>query len=165
VIRFRTHPAAAIAGQSRDARFRAAIPVRVAGTMSAAAIAMAPAWVDQHAVPGFVPLEPRPGVGSGSGQFLGECVGARHGQGGAVAEQRHARGPVPDQRDAAVRPAVQVTPGTLLAWHRRLMKGKWTYPNTVGRPPVPQEIRERVRRLARQNSSPPSTSGRLTDRY
>ena len=44
-----------------------------------------------------------------------------------------------------------VTPGTLLAWHRRLIKKKWTYPNATGRPPVPEEIRELVRRLARQN--------------
>ncbi len=44
-----------------------------------------------------------------------------------------------------------VTPGTLLAWHRGLVKKKWTYPNTIGRPPVPEEIRELVRRLARQN--------------
>jgi transposase InsO family protein len=44
-----------------------------------------------------------------------------------------------------------VTPGTLLAWHRRLIKNKWTYPNTTGRPPIPQEIRELVWRLARQN--------------
>ena len=44
-----------------------------------------------------------------------------------------------------------VTPGTLLAWHRRLIKNKWAYPNTTGRPPVPEEIREMVRRLARQN--------------
>jgi transposase InsO family protein len=44
-----------------------------------------------------------------------------------------------------------VTPGTLLAWHRRLIKNKWTYPNTAGRPPVPEEIRALVQRLARQN--------------
>jgi putative transposase len=44
-----------------------------------------------------------------------------------------------------------VTPATLLAWHRRLIKNKWTYPNTTGRPPIPEEIRELVRRLARQN--------------
>jgi putative transposase len=44
-----------------------------------------------------------------------------------------------------------VTPGTLLAWHRRLIRKQWTYPNTTGRPPVPEEIRELVRRLASQN--------------
>jgi hypothetical protein len=44
-----------------------------------------------------------------------------------------------------------VTPGTLLAWHRRLIKKKWAYPNTTGRPPVPEELRELVQRLARQN--------------
>ena len=44
-----------------------------------------------------------------------------------------------------------VTPGTLLAWHRRLIKNKWTHPNTAGRPPVPEEVRELVKQLARQN--------------
>jgi putative transposase len=44
-----------------------------------------------------------------------------------------------------------VTPGTLLAWHRCLIKNKWTYSNTTGRPPVPEEIRQLVQRLARQN--------------
>jgi putative transposase len=39
----------------------------------------------------------------------------------------------------------------LLAWHRRIVKNKWAYPSTTGRPPVPEEIRELVRRLARQN--------------
>ncbi len=44
-----------------------------------------------------------------------------------------------------------VTPGTLLTWHRRLTKNKWTYPNVTGRPPVPEEIRQLVQQLARQN--------------
>jgi hypothetical protein len=44
-----------------------------------------------------------------------------------------------------------VTPGTLLAGHRRLIKNKWPHPNTAGRPPVPEEVRELVKQLARQN--------------
>jgi putative transposase len=71
--------------------------------------------------------------------------------------------PKPDWADRAVIAALTrllprhlrlyriVTPDTLVAWHRRLIKNKWTYPSTTGRPPVPEEIRELVRRLARQN--------------
>jgi putative transposase len=44
-----------------------------------------------------------------------------------------------------------VTPGTLLVWHRRLVKKKWTYPNAPGRPLVPEHVRVLVEQLARQN--------------
>ena len=36
------------------------------------------------------------------------------------------------------------TPGTLVAWHRRLVKKKWTYPDAPGRPPVPDQVRALV---------------------
>jgi putative transposase len=44
-----------------------------------------------------------------------------------------------------------VTSGTLLAWHRRLAKRKWTYPSAPGRPPVPEVLRALVQQLAREN--------------
>jgi putative transposase len=46
-----------------------------------------------------------------------------------------------------------VTPGTVLRWHRRLVRKKQTYPHRTGRPPVSAEIATLIERLATENAS------------
>ena len=77
--------------------------------------------------------------------------------------RRQVARPKPDWADRAVLAALArllpavlhahrlVTPGTLLAWHRRLITRKWTYPSQSGRPRTSQEIRGLVLQLAQEN--------------
>ncbi len=46
-----------------------------------------------------------------------------------------------------------VTPGTLLSWHRRLLRWKWKQkPPPIGRPPISEDLTALILRLARDNS-------------
>jgi putative transposase len=77
--------------------------------------------------------------------------------------RRQVARPKPDWADRAVLAALArllpavlrgsrlVTPGTLLAWHRRLIARKWTFSERPGRPSTSKEIRDLVLRLAREN--------------
>ena len=82
----------------------------------------------------------------------------------AVLHRAHPR-PRPDWADRAVLATLirvlparllmhrLITPGTVLRWHRRLVTGKWTYPNQTGRPPVSAEIATLIGRLATENNN------------
>jgi len=44
-----------------------------------------------------------------------------------------------------------VTPDTLLRWHRRLVRWRWTYPSRGGRPPADARLAVLIEQMAREN--------------
>ena len=46
---------------------------------------------------------------------------------------------------------VVVQPATMVRWHRAGWRLLWRMKSRVGRPPIPQELRELIRRMAREN--------------
>src|SRR5690349_22920279 len=50
-----------------------------------------------------------------------------------------------------VRMSRLVTLGTLLRWHRRLVRWRWTYPHRGGRPPVDAKLAMLIEQMAREN--------------
>jgi transposase InsO family protein len=44
-----------------------------------------------------------------------------------------------------------VTPNTILRWHRRLVRRRWTYSHRTGQPPIDDALTAMVVRMAREN--------------
>ena len=98
-------------------------------------------------------------LGRGQASKDAEIMVLRHEV--AVLRRQVAR-PKPDWADRAILAALAqqlpavlrthqlVTPGTLLAWHRRLITRRWTYPGHR-QPGTSPDIRDLVLRLAREN--------------
>jgi hypothetical protein len=49
--------------------------------------------------------------------------------------------------------AFLVTPGTVLGWHKALVKRHWTHAGRPGRPALPEETVDLIVRMAKENPS------------
>jgi len=55
-----------------------------------------------------------------------------------------------------------VTPDTLLRWHRRLVRWRWTYPPKGGRPPVDARLAALIGQMARENPAGATSGSRVS---
>jgi putative transposase len=55
-----------------------------------------------------------------------------------------------------------VTPDTLLDWHRRLVRWRWTYPRRGGRPPADARIAVLIEQMARENRAGGTSGSRVS---
>jgi len=55
-----------------------------------------------------------------------------------------------------------VTPETLLRWHRRLVRWRWTYPRRGGRPPVDARLTLLIEQMAQENPAGATSGSRAS---
>jgi hypothetical protein len=55
-----------------------------------------------------------------------------------------------------------VTPDTLLRWHRRLVRWRWTYPPNGGRPPLDAKLVVLIEQMARENPAGGTSGSRAS---
>jgi len=61
-----------------------------------------------------------------------------------------------------VRGSRLVTPGTLLRWHRRLVRWRWAYPPKTGRPPVDAKLVVLIGQMAREDPGWAASGSRVS---